>query len=375
LTVHRQWALGAALGLGLVGVLSASGCELIAGLDGEYKLDTAPPAPVCDPMRPPDAPTTSGASGDISFTVAIRKVNLGETDAMPRIGFDLDNACSCTIDDHTCAKPPWVDKSKRVCDNPRGVDNGTSVALQQANVIAAGAVSSAVISEGAQTGVWSLLLRVKGYSGMPDDDQVEVAAFVTTGLVEAMITPAWDGNDVWPIAETSVEAMNLDQPKIVDPAAYVRNGELVAHLPSLELFLRATMMQLPMKVNSVVVSAKIEPSGASYALREGTMAGKWLLPDMFTSLAGLRYGVDNQICKSSPAYTVVRSIFCNSTDIYSGDVAPSPGDAAAMPQCDSVSFGMNFEADPAQLGAIVPPAPPPPDGCADGQSPVGDMCN
>jgi hypothetical protein len=371
LKFHRRWALGAALGLGLAGLLSASGCEVIAGLDGEYKLDTTPPAPVCDSIQPPEPPTTSGAGGDVSFTVAIKKVNLGETDATPRIGYDLDNACSCTVDDHTCARPSWVDKNKRVCDNPRGVDNGMSVALHQANVFAAGAVSSVVISEGAQTGVWSLLLRVKGYSGMPDDDAVEVAAFVTTGTATP---PMWEGNDVWPIAETSVESMNPDAPLIVDKMAYVRNGELVAHLPSLELFLRAIDVQLPMKVNSIVLSAKIEPLGMSYALREGTIAGKWLLPDMFTSLAGLRYGSDNQLCKSSPGYTVVKSYFCNSTDIFSGEPAPMPGDAAAMPDCDAVSFGMGFDAEPAQLGAVVPPSPPPPDACGD-QTPAGDMCN
>jgi hypothetical protein len=364
--------LGAALGLGLCGFFSASGCEFAAGLDGDYTLDKTPPRPVCDSARPPGPPATSGAGGDVSFTVAIRKVDLGETDKTPRFGFDLDNACSCTVDQQTCARPSWVDKTKQVCDDPRGIDNGTSVALNLANVLAGGAISSTLISDGAQKGFWSILLRVKGWSELPDDDQVEVAAYQTTGFA-AGTTPLWDGTDAWPIDETSVKAMDVESPMLVDTAAYVRGGELVAHLDALRFPFRGEMVQLPVHVNSVVLSAKIEPvATGGHALQEGTIGAKWLLPELFVSLGGLRYNGDEKICRNDFAYSPVRSIFCDSTDIFSGD---TPSGGGEMPQCDALSFGMRFETTPAQLGTVVPHVGGPPDTCAPGQSPKDDSCN
>ncbi|UQA62193.1 hypothetical protein [Polyangium aurulentum] len=367
----RQRLLGAALGLGLCGLFSASGCELVAGLDGDYKLDTTPAAPVCDSARPPGPPTTQGAGGDVSFTVAIREVDLGETDKTPRFGFDLDEACSCTIDDHSCARPSWVDKTKQVCDDPRGIDNGMSIALNLANVIAGGALSSAIISDGALKGSWTLLLRVKGWSGMPDDDQVEVDIYQTPGFAAGTV-PVWDGTDAWPVDDQSVNAMDVESPVLVDTAAYVRGGELVARLSSLRLPFRGEMMQLPVTVTSVVLSAKIDTlADGGYALHEGTLGAIWRLPDVFVALADLRYNVSDKLCRDDFAYSPVKHIFCDSTDIHSGG---PPADGAEMPQCDAVSFGMRFETEPAQLGALVPHVDGPADACAAGQSPKDDHC-
>lgn len=362
---HRR---AVAHGLALCALLAASGCELIAGLDGDYQLDPTL-ASGCDPLHPPDKPKPAGAGGgDETFTVAFRKVDLGETDTTPRLGFDLDDACSCTFDAQTCAPPSWVDKNKPVCDGARGVDNGASVALKQANTLAAGALSSALISEGASAGMWSLLLRVKGFSGMPNDEQVEVAVFLTPGL-GAM--PSWNGTDAWPVADSSVNMMSLDMPLVVDTAAYVRDGALVAHLPEMQFMFRGTTVQLPVKVGAVTLSAQILlDSSAGFSLREGTIGGKWRLDEVFKSLAGLRYGGDKQICRETLEYSPVKGFFCRATDIRYGDATPNAD--GSLPQCNAISFGMHFEAEPAQLGAVVPAPPPPPDTCA--ESPATDNC-
>jgi len=368
---NRQRWLGASLGLGLCGLFCASGCELVAGLDGDYKLDTTPAASLCDPVRPPDPPAVQGAGGDVAFTVAIRKVDLGEADKTPRFGFDLDDTCSCTVDAQSCVRPSWAEKTKQVCDDPRGLDNGTSVALNQANVIAGGALGSAFISDGAEKGFWTILLRVKGWSAMPDDDQVEVAVYHTTGFA-AGTTPLWNGTDAWPVDDQSVNAMDIESPVLVDTAAYVRGGELVAHLSSLRFPFRGEMMQFPLKVESVVLSAKIDTlADGVHALHGGTIGAKWRLPDLFVSLGELRYNGDDMLCRDDFAYSPVKHIFCDATDIFSGEMPAGDGQ---MPECDAISFGLRFETEPAQLGALVPHVDGPADTCAAGQSPKVDDC-
>ncbi len=339
------------------------GCATIAGLEEDFQR-----APECNPIVPPSAPEVSNAGDTIDFAAAMRTVDLDEEDDSPRFGFDLDNKCSCTIDGPSCTLPAFVDPKKETCDDARGLDNGVGVALARINALAAGAISSIIINEGATQGLWSLIVRVRDYSGTPNDDRVTVALYETPGLS----SPSWNGADVWPVANTSVgPSGSVDEPANVDDGAYVRDGVVVAHIPKIRVLFRASNLSLPVDLVSVTISAKIaEASAGNWRLTEGTLAAKWLLPALFKNLSAFRYdtGTTKKFCRDDIIYLQVKNMFCSATDIL------DPVTANGSSECNAISFGMRFDTESMQLGTVTDPYPLPPPECDLGSDPGTDSC-
>lgn len=357
-SLHTKVHIGAAL-VTFAGI----GCATIAGLDENFQH-----APECDPIVTAAAPKVSNAGDSIDFAAAIRTIDLDEEDDSPRFGFDLDGKCSCTIDGPSCTRPEFVDPKKETCDDTRGLDNGTGVALARINALAAGAISSVIINGGAMQGLWTQIIRVRNYSGTLNDDHVTVAIYETPGLS----MPSWNGADVWPIANTSVGSSgSVDEPIDVDDAAYVRDGVLVAHVPKTHLWLRASSVSLPVDLVSVTLSAKIvEASAGTWRLTEGTLAGKWPLPALFKGLSSFRYDTDleKKLCRDDVIYLQVKNMFCTATDIL------DPATANGSSECNAISFGMRFDTESVQLGDVMPPLLPPLPACSAGFDPATDSC-
>jgi hypothetical protein len=339
------------------------GCATIAGLDEDFAH-----APTCDPIVPPSAPTIKNAGDTIDFTSAIRSIDLDEEDDEPRFGFDLDGKCSCTTDGPGCTRPAYIDSKKETCDDARGLDNGTGIALARLNALASGAISSILLNEGATQGYWSLLIRVRGYSGTPNDDHVNVAVYETPGLT----APGWNGEDIWPIANNTVGSTGtVDEPLNFDDKAYVRDGVVVARIPKTRLLLRASKLNLPIDLFDLTISAKIaEASAGKWRLTEGTLAAKWSHPALFKGLSEFRYDTDlkKKLCRDDIIYLQVKNFFCSSTDVLED---PSAGENA---ECNAISFGMRFDTESALLGMVTAPLPPPDPLCNTGFDPILDIC-
>jgi hypothetical protein len=355
------------ISLGLVGTMFVTfwgfGCATIAGLDEEFQH-----APECNPTVAPAAPSVQNAGDSIEFSTTIRTVDLDEEDDVPRFGYDLDGKCSCTVDGPSCTRPNFVDPKKETCDDARGLDNGAGIALSRVSTLAAGSISSIVVNEGANQGLWSLIIRVRDYSGMPNDDHVKVAIYETPGLMK----PNWDGLDTWPISKATVgPSGTIDDPVNFDDKAYVHDGILVARIPKGRLVLRAPTAHLPIDLVDLILSAKITPgSGGNWRLVEGTLAGKWSLPALFKDLSQFRYGSDvmKKLCRDDILYLQVKNLFCSATDIL--DAAT----AAGQTECNAISFGMRFDTESIQLGAVADPLPDPPPECDPGYDPTSDTC-
>jgi len=350
--------------LGVAAVIAPLGCAIIAGINDDRVLD--PVMSTCPVTKLPIKPT--GASGDTGpdFTVAIRTMDLGEGPNASDIGLDLDLACTCP-GPPSCAEPAWATDPH--CDGTLGRDNAAGHGFGRVNGFIPGTISSMPLSVQISQGNWSLLIRVRGYSGQDDDSDVEVDIYPTAGMPN--MAPNWDGNDAWPIADTAVgPGMNINDPLFVDKQAYVTQKTLVARLPS-ALILILGDLRLDLMLSAVVLTAQIEqtPSG-KYRLSKGTIAGLWALPEVFKGLSSFRYNAGTRLCTDDGLYPSVRDELCAVVDIKA-----SPMSAG----CDAISFGMGFESDPAMLGSIVPvPAPlggpcPPADGGAS-TDPISDSC-
>ena len=366
------------LSLLVVLFVGSVGCAILAGLDGDRRLasGTGGSSSVsasssasgsggasCVPVHIPGPPMIQDAGGSLDFTVALRTIDLGESSVtMGKVGLDRDGVCTCP-GPPSCAEPTWAYASH--CDGLGGRDNAAAQSFSLVNADLGPVISSPQFSYEANKGAWSLLLRVRGYNGGADDDQVEAAFFMTPGLTSL---PKWDGTDAWPVGDGSLaDKMSLDQPLFVDPKAYVSGGVLVASLSKLSVLIQSAGVRLQLDLSDVALRATIlQPdSGAGFHLTNGVLGASWILTDMFTDMGGLRLnGV--AICTDSLSYATAKSRLCGTVDL-----GPSGSDAGAP--CNALSFGMSFAADPAILGPVAAlPAPSP--GCSPMKDPSNDVC-
>jgi hypothetical protein len=363
----------------LAGLPLAAGCQIIAGLTGDFHAEdagTQPDAathpdgsgglgggggspPVgCVSATYPDPPGGSdvdGGPGPIVF--AIRTVDIGDKAVLP--GYDLDHACTC-VDDAgpTCVSP------KPHCDGARGVDNGAAAILNLLSIAASsGTFTSAYYSGLIEAGKWSLLVKLEGYNGLPDDPSVGVTLYPSPGVGGA--TPAWDGNDAWGLSQYSFGDGGVADPIYRSAGAYVAGGVLVAAMPRAKLILGGST-PFAIGMTGGVFAAKLIQSGASWKLTSGTLAARWTLADVFQLFSSLRYQ-GAAICTDSFVYGPAKTAVCQGADILADGTSPK-----SLP-CDAISFGMGFTADPAKLGALVP-APVPDGGCPAATDPVHDDC-
>jgi hypothetical protein len=372
--IHALLALGPAAALA-----AGAGCALLAGLDGDRFLVDAGQAgsggatgsggsggaagSPCVLAVPPAPPKVKDAGGDEEFVAAVRTMDLGES-ASPGIGFDLDGVCTCP-GPPSCAAPSWATASH--CDAEGGRDNGAGQAFGKINAAfsPASIISSVELSQRANLGSWTILVRVRGYDGGDDDDQVDVALYLTTGFSGA---PAWNGGDAWPVADVSLaDAMTVDQPLVHDPAAHVTGGTLVARFAAVPLLFQGAGVQLRVDLSAVTLSAHLQATdGGGRRLTGGTVAATWKLADLFTNLSGLRINGGQALCTDSAYYLLVKSALCAAADLSAAGGGVDAG-------CDALSFGMGFEGYPALLGSVAA-LPPPSGGCPMSTDPGMDVC-
>ncbi len=356
---------------------ASTGCALLAGLDGERHIgqtaatsssssgggDGGGGGAVCSPALPPAPPAITGAGGADVLTFAMRMIELGGP--KKNVGFDLDGQCTCP-GKTGCQQPTWTKGDH--CDEAGGRDNGSGNGFAAINEAFAplGVVSSSQLSQQANSGAWSVLVKVSGYNGGDDDDQVEVALYTTPGLSAS--APKWDGTDAWPVAPISlVDGMSLDQPINKDAKAYVTNRVLVAHLPGATLVFQSPGVHLQVDLASVVFAATLEAkdSGA-VRLTEGTLSAAWTAPALFQSLSSLRVNGDNALCVGDTFYAIVKNALCEAVDLSSTGTLDA--------ECDALSFSVGFEASPALLGVVEPLLPPDGAACPMAKDPATDTC-
>lgn len=109
----------------------------------------------------------------------------------------------------------------------------------------------------------------------------------------------------------------------------------------------------------------------SYALRSGTIAGRWGSADLLSTLATIPDSAHDGgfVCgNDSFTYNVIKTVVCGNADI-----SQSRSNDNSTPQlapCDAISVGLQFTAVPAQLGQVFGVAPAPA-GCGTGDVPLG----
>lgn len=349
----------------------------------------------------PDPPVDAPGGGSEEIVVALRTIDVGEDfgDAGPTVGYDLDDACTTTAEETTCVLPPSVDKPDEVLDGPGGIDNNGAKIFAIASAVFPGVVSSEAFTTGLDTGDWNILIRVRGYNGEANDDQVELALFPSPGFRfdpcndpaaggSSAESPTWQGDDQWPVHGFAVQGGSatggsgagggmevcvdgpdpaLEDPAYVDANAYVTDHVVVASLPKTELALSGGSTPARVNILGGYVTARIVDHGNGRALVEGRLGGTWPASDILADMASFFVFDGMTMCTNHDFYEAVRAAACGRLDIESTVGGPTS-------PCDAVSFAVEFEAEPARLGSLYQDAGQI-DGCEPQYDPANDSCD
>lgn len=348
-------------------------CNAILGIDEpELRPPSSPPVDT-DPTdtgpgdagcakttwpAPPssDEPSDGGdASHETSFVVAARSLGFGLDPSLSPIGFDLDGTCTCP-ERESCV--PRGDAGAH-CDDPGGLDLSLNKAVL-AVIKEAPGFNEENLNDGLSRGRFGVLVEVSGYNGGPNDRQVEVAMFLSSGT-SGDATPTWTADDRWDLDPSSL-ASDAGPPRsvYVDKTAYVRDFVLVAsRLQGAKLALGEGANAFELDLGQTVLAARIvRESDGAFALEGGNIAARWPTQNVLKAIAPLNDPFDaGPICKSPLVYKLAKSTICAAADLSTNPLRDRTG-----ADCDAISLGLRFRASPASFG-VVRPKPVPIDTC------------
>lgn len=373
----RRASYAALLGTGAlfwVGACFFPSFEKVEGTGGAGGTGGAAPAE-CESegfLKPPATHTDPADPVDLYF--AVRTIDMGERDLPRRPGFDLDSKCTCctgctTLEDDQCIYPTQLPAD--YCDaiegeTNGGIDNNVAKFLRRALDLSPNLIeASEALTEAADTGQWSMIVRVYNYNGEPDDSQVSVALY--TAGVPTPAPPSWTLTDAWPVRSDSLaDGTTIEDPLIVNHNAYVVANKLVGVFGGANGKLRLNLESaLSIDLAYAIFQAELVKNGATYSLQNGVIGGMWGIADVFKALGALRRGNMPVLCKGDVAYSVVKGALCTLRDSIPNKM-PSP--------CDSISFGLAFTAPQIKAPTTVQPLVDDSMPCAVGDDPSDDTC-
>jgi hypothetical protein len=360
-----QFRIPAWIGLAALIVLAAAGCRqflddftIHKDAGREASVGRAHPdgaalirdAARCTGQTYPPPPTSADAGGDITFVTLLTTTNWadqpvdGGLPPYQRIGLNLDGLCTTSNPATTPCREPAYARADH-SDGPLGIDNGVG----QATLLWVGKITRSDQAN-ERRGVRAYVVRVTGYNGGANDDDVHVTWYGGTRATEVTEADAGLAHGPWNVFDKYVPNSNdpLQNPQYQTPSAYVSNHTLVAQF-------RELLLGGPLEfvyVEKAILVAKVVSERGEWTLRNLTLAGRWPVNEMVASLS-LILGEPGCAGPAQLTDSGKRAIAvaCDTVDINSQSDDPNA-------TCDAVSFGVTFDGAPAELGqAIVTTSP------------------
>jgi hypothetical protein len=244
-----------------------------------------------------------------------------------------------------------------------------------------GSFSSDIFSQQLRQGVTNLIIHVQGYNGEANDDQVTASMLVSAPFDSPPrakgTLPKWDGNDVWPVASDSVYG-NYSAPRFVDANAYVSGSKIVVTLPVADYRLIAGLstaetVNLDLLLHGTYLVCdivSITPGGHfPWTLKNCTLGARLVADSLVHQLSHFNDPAQSglPLCTNSNLYAIVKANVCGLIDVSDNGIA-SPG-----ADCNSLSLGLSFNAEPALIGDVFT-VNPVGERCPRGSQPTTDSC-
>lgn len=351
----------------------------------------APPAEAgsaCTSVGIPERPsaTDAGTTGPGPFHVAVKLVDFGIDTNVGPVGYNLDRACSPSTAESTCTTSVSDEVFTKYAKDKddKGLDSA-GFALIQYLAFLGSAFRPDAVNERLADGEYGIVLRVSGWNGAPDDDDVLVEVFPAIGLwtrEDAGLVPggkpAFQKSDLW---RRDRRFQNVvDASTIKSTNAWVKGGRLVASFESVTMPLSVPDDPKPLEVRAQegFLTASLVPDGASFRLADGVVGGRWRTVDFLEQVRNIYIkdtaGItDKVLCDPNLAvdvYGAVKREICQGRDIRGASREDGKGMA-----CDAFSVGLRVDSyaideagEFADLPAIAPRCQQP------GSVPKGDDC-
>jgi len=319
--------------------------------------DTNPTGPGVRPPEAVDGAPTGDGSG---FTYAVSKLYLGDTNrdgspsttAWQSYGYDIDG--QQTIDDFSnhCTPKAGANPAKVFPDGKDGIDNSfgrTILGIITPLVADPSATVNEQIEEGGFTIIMSLDTLGDGpnYAGIP--------AFLNIGA-DLGESPRFDGTDEWPIYQELLS--NPADPKSTQlsfPDSYVNDGTWVSGTPGkLDLALSIAGFNLTLNIENAVITMDLDDPRSGGATN-GVISGYIQVEPFLGELEKIAGAFDENLCSGSTLEAIKDEI---------RKAADMPlGGTQGGGECEAISIGLGFDAEPVILGDIEDEQPPADDPC------------
>lgn len=304
--------------------------------------------------------------------LGLNRLELGADPNAATWGFDLDGQCT-GIQNCAFSASCTRDSASVLPDSPYCADNTFAQLLSEAVAASPEALlrlglADTSINCGLHAGRYNHVLRLTGYNGLPNDDDVRVDFYTSTGREDLKDDPtceitespsdgavAWSASAPFRILENDLSSpmstpAGLPNSKISSSEAFVRDSQLVAFIDrgyALKLIPgnpRAPTLQFELQ-RAVLVGRLEESEEGEYQLAEGAIAGRQAVADVLRTFGQL--GVCDQ-GDFSELHDSLERYLGNYADVALDD------DGSGAAPCDGVSTAMRFEARPIHPGEIEP---------------------
>jgi hypothetical protein len=334
--------------LGISGaLLTADGCTIVNGLT--VPVDAAPAATVdaavdaakdsgdgCNHAMPPSRPTMPDGA-DIAPVVGVAKqILLSTPTGEVPVGYDLDDVCTTDMATETCTG------DKPHVDPPGGIDNNAGDLF---NLVKTKTDVEERINSGIALGKTTLLFRLSGYNGTPNDPNIIFSVYASPGLLDGSgqsMPPSFVESEAWALDDAQFTAISPDLPTTTT-TGYVSNGVVVAFLASTKIGLSSSFA---VNLKSAVLTADLDLTGGKPVMKGGVIAGRWAASDLLHVISRQRTSDGGKaLCDDPLNYGVAKAVICADLDIMVDRIADRTGLA-----CNATSASIRFVAAPASLG-------------------------
>jgi hypothetical protein len=316
---------------------------------GQPAIDAAD---TCAHARWPERPTTNGGDENLELVFAIDRLQLTaptETATSIPAGFDLDDRCTCP-GPGSCVVPAGLPEA---CDLDGGIDfNGTR--MLQSFLTRARREDDA--TEGIRQGIRGVLFQLARYNGSPNDPEVELGIYGSSGTVRdggAPVPPLHDGNDRWLVDRETLFGGGGPPfvARYVDTRAYVANGVLVAKID-----FPLTFGELQVSLVGTTIVANVTNASGAFRLDNGRLTGRWPTDRLLVSLDTLKdpFNPSGGICGTSVIYRDLKREVCAAVDL-----ASDPSEDGKGAPCTALGLTAFFSAERAKFGEAYDRIPPP----------------
>jgi hypothetical protein len=303
-------------------------------------------------------------------------------------GLDLDCVWTCP-GQSSCTQPSG---STPPCDTDGGRDivaNGLLSFLGQFE----SNFTAQSLNADIRAGQFGLLVRISEYNGGANDTQVNVEFFPSAGTVRDGLgrpsPPRYDGTDIWTTTSAALPGGSAGSTQLpglfIDRSAYVNNHVLVVNLantPPPTGWDSSTPPPFPFLVmpgigndNPIVFHLQnvlgavtlVSDDAGAWRARNGNLGGRWPTVEIVRGVAPLTDNIfGGNLCGTDTTFNTLAGYVCASADIATN--AANDNRVPAAP-CDALSFGLGFQAGPAQLAQTPYDPPVIPPSCPDAWAP------